>query len=213
MVRPTQPPLVGQLRDQHDVIEPVVGSFFHWVREGQGSDPAVRQTYVEFFREWVEGFHHELEEQLFDALADHAEIPMERGPVMVLRREHEAIRSLVSALESSQPGDATARLGVKLAGVLWMHIDKENSVMLPEAGERLVRSGGGDLMGRPATLAEERLRERVSVCVERWAPRDDDDLYRGDGCMACDAYGAECGGIEKEWWNSWEWDYHNSYQG
>ena len=74
MTRPTKPPLVVQIRDQHDFIETVVGSFFHWLEEGQEADPEAGETYVEFFRAWVGGFHHALEEQLFEILAERAEV-------------------------------------------------------------------------------------------------------------------------------------------
>ena len=40
------------------------------------------------------------------------------------------------------------------------------------------------------------VREAVEPLVVRWTPLEDDDLYRGDGCMACSAYGETCGGIE-----------------
>lgn len=213
MSRPTQPPLVKQLRDQHDVIESVVGSLYHWAMAGQETEPRAREIFLGFFRTWVNGFHHELEENLFEALADKAEIPADRGPLMILRQEHEAATAVLDRLLIGEPGQATQVVVIELAHILWTHIDKENSVMLPEAGERLVRNGAGDLQGREPTAEEDRVRRQALACVERWTPRDDDDLYRGDGCMVCEAYGDSCGGIEKEWWNSWEWDFHNSYQG
>ena len=213
MSRPTQPPLVGQLRDQHDVIEQVVGSLYHWALAGQDADAAARQVFVAFFHIWVHGLHHGLEEKLFSVLIDKVEIPSDRGPLLILRQEHKAALEAMNRVEHCAPGEEVAAAAVELAHIVWTHIDKENSVMLPEAGERLVRSGLNDLAGRVATADEDRIRDEALVLVEQWPPRDDDDLYRGDGCMACAAYGETCGGIEKEWWNAWEWDYHNSFQG
>ena len=46
--------------------------------------------------------------------------------------------------------------------------------------------------------------------VERFPPMDDSEIVRGDGCIACSAFAVTCGGIEKEWWNDWETEYHRS---
>jgi hypothetical protein len=29
---------------------------------------------------------------------------------------------------------------------------------------------------------------------------------RGEGCVVCPSYGDTCAGIEREWWNEWEWE-------
>jgi hemerythrin-like domain-containing protein len=205
--------LVGQIRDQHDLIESVIGSFFHWIQEGQETDPEAGATFLAFFKDWVGDFHHALEEQLFALLAERADIALDRGPVMVLREEHRKAEKLFESVARAENRGETRAFGVELCHLLWLHVDKENSVMLPEAGERLVRSGAGDVTGRAPSDADEKLRRTVLEVVERWQPWDDDDVYRGDGCMVCDAYGNVCGGIEKEWWNAWEWDYHKSFQG
>ncbi len=44
----------------------------------------------------------------------------------------------------------------------------------------------------------------------RFPPLDDPEAIRGDGCVACSAFAVTCGGIEKEWWNDWEQEYHRS---
>ncbi len=44
----------------------------------------------------------------------------------------------------------------------------------------------------------------------RFPPLDDHEAIRGDGCVACSAFAVTCGGIEKEWWNDWEHEYHRT---
>ena len=201
------PPLIRQLMAEHEVVERVVGSLFRWSLEGQEKDPGARGVYLRFFREWVAGLHHRQEEDiLFPALVDRVEVPSDRGPLRIVKDEHEVEAGLVAALEAASAGAETARVVKELAHLLWAHIDKEDSVLLYEAGERLGRAGALDLVGREATEAEDEAREAAESLVERWPPLEDDDLFRGDGCMACSAYGATCSGVEKEWWNEWEWE-------
>ncbi len=207
------PPIIGQLIAEHEVVEQVIGSLFRWALEGQDEDPGGRAAYIAFFRVWAKGHHHHQEESiLFPALVKHVEIPSDRGPLKILTEEHEREVELVALLENAEPGDPTLTVARDLAHLLWMHIDKENSVVLPEAGERLIRSGIGSLEGLTEGPEELAVREAVAPLVARWTPLEDDDLYRGDGCMACSAYGETCGGIEKEWWNAWEWEQHLSYE-
>ena len=207
------PPIIGQLIAEHEIIEQVIGSLFRWAIEGQEEDPGARGQYVTFFRVWAKGHHHHQEESiLFPALVEHVEIPPDRGPLKILTGEHEREVELVTQLENAEGGESTLKIARELAHLLWMHIDKENSVVLPEAGERLIRSGIGSLEGLAEGPDERAVREAVAPLVARWTPLEDDDLFRGDGCMACSAYGDACGGIEKEWWNAWEWEQHLSYE-
>lgn len=207
------PPIIGQLVKKLEVVERVVGSLHRWAAEGQEADPGARAAYVAFFRVWAKGSHHQHEEAiLFPALVEKAEIASDRGPLKVLTDEHEREVELVGRLETADTGEPTLAVALELAHLLWMHIDKENSVMLPEAGERLVRSGVGLLEGRTEGPEEVAVRKAVEPLVARWNPLEDDDLYRGDGCMVCSAYGDTCGGVEKEWWNAWEWEHHRAYE-
>lgn len=207
------PPIIGQLIAEHEVVERAVGSLYRWATEGQAADPGAREAYVEFFRVWAKGFHHNQEEAiLFPALIEHAEISSDRGPLKVLTDEHEREVELVDQLEGADQGEPTVVAARELAHLLWMHIDKENSVILPEAGERLIRNGIGSLEGLAEGPDEVAVRKAIERLEARWPPMEDDDLYRGDGCMACSAYGNTCGGIEKEWWNAWEWEHHRNYE-
>jgi len=205
--------IIRQLRAEHEVVERMAGALFRWAREGQEVEPEARQVFVDFFRLWVGGLHHDQEEAiLFRALVDRAEVPADRGPLMVISREHEEGQRLVAALAEADAGAETSAVATQLSGLLLVHIDKENSVLLPEAAERLVRGGVAELSGRPESSDETRVRGAAEQLARRWPPLDDPDLFRGDGCMACSAFGDTCDGIEREWWNPWEWEHHRSMQ-
>ena len=83
-------------------------------------------------------------------------------------------------------------------------------MLFPEARQRLIRGGVATLEGRPPTSEEEEARKLGEQLTERFPPLDDQEAIRGDGCVACSAFAVTCGGIEKEWWNTWETEYHRS---
>ncbi len=93
-----------------------------------------------------------------------------------------------------------------------VHIDKENSVLLPEESQRLLRHGVVELAADAEDDDERRVRRVAEDLVKVWTPLDDDDLFRSDGCMACAAFCDTCDGIEREWWNAWELAHHRSMQ-
>ena len=67
-----------------------------------------------------------------------------------------------------------------------------------------------DAHGTPVMLRARELDMEPEQLVERFPPLEDDEVFRGDGCVACSAFAVTCGGIEKEWWNDWESEYHRS---
>lgn len=208
------PRIIAQLLAEHEVVDRVTGSLFRWAVEGQADAPEARAVYAAFFRDWVSGFHHRHEEEvLFAALVSRADIPPDRGPLKVLGDEHHDVPQLIDAFELADPGAPTLAAVRALAHLLWAHLDKENSVFLPEAGERLVRNGVAGLEGVTEDDRLGAVRGDAERLVERWPPLEDDEMFRGDGCMVCSAYGDRCGGIEKEWWNEWEWEHHRSFKG
>lgn len=88
---------------------------------------------------------------------------------------------------------------------LWHHIDAENSVLLPESESRLLKVGVRELPSRPPTAEESAARDEGLALLERYPETSDMDAFRGDGCVACPAFGRECEGFEREWWNEHEW--------
>jgi hemerythrin-like domain-containing protein len=199
---------VDLLHRQHDVIDRAAGSLLAWATHGQKEHPADREVYVGFFRDWVFEHHHRLEEEvLFPALAEHAEVPPDRGPIGVIRLEHERHRMAVETLAEAVPGPTTTAVARAFVHALWEHLDKERSVELPEAARRLGRHGVTALDAPPDVPEPP---TALHDAVRRHPPMDDEAVVRGDGCIMCSAFGDQCHGLETEWWSVWEWQHHKS---
>jgi len=208
--------LLEDLRAEHTLIEQVVGSLRTFVDRrlaGQG-DPADGARFMAFFRRYAGDFHHDKEEAvLFQALSGQAEVPADRGPLAALTGEHRRMGDLLDALEPllGAPLAEAERarlqaLAVDYSHSLWRHIDAENSVLFPEARERLRRFHVRDLPSRPMTEAEAAAREAGLALTALYPPLQDLGVHRGDGCVACPSYGTTCDGIEREWWTELEWE-------
>ena len=209
--------LLDTLQAEHELIDRVLGSFRAYVdRLADGTaDPDDGRRFAAFFDAFAGRFHHDREERvLFRALVDDAELPADRGPVYALGREHaemEAwLREMTPLLERrTLPGDDLARLRaqvVRYSRALWRHIDAENSVLFPQAGERLNRCGVRELADRPPTGPEAAARDGAAALLARYPPVEDAVLARGDGCFLCPAHGDTCDGPEAERWTELEWE-------
>lgn len=207
--------LFDALEDEHRLVDALAGSLVCCagrLERGEGSASQVGE-FVHVLREFVGGFHHRREEEiLFAALVEHAEVPAHRGPIPILADEHREAAALVDELERSAASgaDEAAVVARRLAAHLWEHVDKEHSVIFPEARRRLVRGGRPRVEDRPPAPAEAAARRLAEELVERFPPEEDPDVMRGDGCIACSAFAVTCGGIEKEWWNDWEMAHYRS---
>jgi hemerythrin-like domain-containing protein len=206
--------LFEQFDEEHRLIDQVAGSLFRFSEVAAAGGATVDDIadFVRFFRVFVTGYHHDREEHsLFPVLVERAEVPADRGPLPAIEADHRDAVKLVSELEENA-GDlrAAADSARRLAHHLWEHVDKEDSVLFPESFDRLRRNGVTVLEGRGPAPDEEAARELGERLVERFPPMDDPEIVRGDGCIACSAFAVTCGGIEKEWWNDWEAEYHRS---
>lgn len=200
--------LIDELRAEHTLIDRVLGSLRTWVE--LGGDATDGPAFVRFFRRFAGEFHHAREEDtLFVALHREVELPLQRGPLQVLTAEHRELAAVLDALEpllhAAERGPRMTALATEYSRGLWHHLDAENSVMLPEAEERLRAKNVRELEGRAPTEAELAARaegERLAARYEAWR----DDGLRGEGCIMCPAYGERCRGLEREWWSDAEWD-------
>ncbi len=209
--------LIDELVAEHVLIDQVLGSFRAYV-EGRCAgavDPADGAGYLRFFRQFAGHYHHAREEDiLFAALVERAELPGDRGPIATMTADHARLAGLLDRLEPllTAPGldaDRTAelrRLALAYSHQLWHHIDAENSVILPESETRLRRHHLRELTTRPPDSAELAAREEGESLLARHPPLHDRDILRGDGCVHCPAFGDSCRGLEREWWNQWEWE-------
>ena len=200
--------LIDRLEAEHRLIDAVAGSLLAWAK--QGGPPADLERYLTFLRNFVREVHHRREEEvLFPALVEHAEVPGDRGPLAVLRREHHELDALLAAVEA--PGDRSLPEAVTaIVHHIWEHIDKESSVLLPAARRRLVRSGIRELPDSPETASETEARSAGEALVAARPPVDDPELVRSEGCVGCAAFAYACHGLEAEWWNELEWGHYRS---
>jgi hemerythrin-like domain-containing protein len=202
--------LLDELAEEHRLIDDVAGSLLAWSREG-GVDPAELDRYLGFFRRFVRAYHHEREERvLFLALMEEGEVPGDRGPIPVLVDEHRELDRLLTEVETAGSRGAREQSVTSLVHHLWEHLDKERSVLLPEARKRLRRSGIRALEGRAPDAAEAAARRDGEALVAARPPVDDPDIVRGDGCICCGAFASACHGIEAEWWTAHEWRHHRA---
>lgn len=200
--------LIEEFRAEHERIERVLGALRTWASRLVAGDaaPEDRAHFAAFFRTFAGAFHHEREEHvLVPALTQGASLPEDRGPVAVLLDDHAKMASLQERLWSETDPVRTRQLATEFSHVLWQHIDMENHVLFPEAEAQLRRAGTRDLAGRGATPAEEAAAVLGARLAEVYPPGPPDAI-RGDGCVMCHAYGDRCRGIEREWWNEWEWE-------
>jgi hemerythrin-like domain-containing protein len=209
--------LIQDLRSEHDLIEQVLGSLRAFVTlrlEGQGN-PVDGLRFMAFFRRYAGDFHHDKEETvLFRALAEKAELPADRGPLLALTDQHRHISRLLDELEARLGAPLTTDIARQLLQAsavdysrsLWRHIDAENSVLFPEGEERLRRSHVPELPSRPMTEEERDAHAEGLALVTAYPPQHDPEVHRGDGCIACPSYGTTCEGLEKEWWTELDWE-------
>ena len=206
--------LFDEFKAEHLLVDRVAGSLIRFAEMTAGGESSEEDVadFVEFFRVFVAGYHHEREEQtLFPVLVERAEVPADRGPLPSIEADHRAAAILVDELEEAGGNrERLASAARRLAHHLWEHVDKEDSVLFPESFERLRRNGVTLLEGRESTAEEEAARGLGEQLTVRFPPLDDPEVVRGDGCVACSAFGETCGGIETEWWNTWEHEYHRS---
>jgi hemerythrin-like domain-containing protein len=206
---------LDDLRREHDLIERVAVSFRAFVRRDD-CDAADARQYLRFFTLYAGDWHHEREEKvLFPSLEHDLQLPAppDHGPIFVLLDDHIRMAGMLSDLRA-MCGQGVKFDGPRFRGIaleytqeLLLHIDAENSVLFPECEDRLRRAAIAPLHSRELTRDEEEARAAGEAMAERYpGALNDTDLTRGDGCALCRAYGVTCSGIEREWWNDWEWE-------
>ena len=126
----------------------------------------------------------------------------------ILVAEHESVPPILDELTAAGACAESESAARRLAAEIWQHLDKEETVLLPEAERRLIDGGVRELEGPPASDEVETARVLGLELIRKLPPMDDPDLIRGDGCIPCAAFGDTCHGIETEWWSDWEMEHH-----
>lgn len=205
--------LLDRLAEDHRLEDRLTGSLFAWQKAHRRGE-AEREDLLAVLAsvgEWTER-HHRREEVLFVALVELAEVPDGRGPLPVLRDEHERLDGELESLQERAGDPAAEPAGLADAVARhcrdrWEHLDKEEGVLLPESAQRLRREGvrALDVPDGLGHGEEARLIEVLEAFVERYPPADDPEVVRGEGCVVCREFAERCSGIEHEWWTAWEW--------
>lgn len=208
--------LLDALRTEHLLIESVVGSLATFVaRRTRGeAEAADGHGYLRFFRVFANGYHHAREEDvLFPALVTEVGLPRETGPVASFLLQHHEMGVLLDRMAPLLTGpldkersETLDQLSTSYRHALLLHIDAENSVLLPESESRLHRAGVAELPDRPPSPEEREAAEEGERLARLHPPRHDPDALRGEGCAICPSMGTTCGGLEREWWNEFEWE-------
>jgi hemerythrin-like domain-containing protein len=203
--------LTEELVTEHALIERVVLSLYAFASacEAGTAKPRDGFGYLRFFRVFADGYHHAREEAaLFRALVDETGVPADRGPLRVLVGDHRAMAGILAELEAlllREAGPELKSVAERFARSLLHHIDAENSVVFPEAELRFRRTSTV-VEGRAPTAEELAARAEGEALATRFEPTVIHGIARGDGCVACSAYGVSCDGIEREWWSELEWE-------
>ena len=210
--------LIAELRAEHALIEQVLGSLRTYVlRRASGAPESSGDgdAFVRFFQCFSGTFHHGREEEvLLPALIADAELPPGSGPAVALVDQHHAMERMLEEMvpllrrEKTPSGgdERLVELATDYSRMLWRHIDAENSVLFPEGEQRLQRSGVGELPSRPMSGEEATARSEGERLVKVYPATYDPGAIRGEGCVICPSHGTLCEGVEREWWNDWEWE-------
>lgn len=200
--------LLDDLRREHERIDAVLGSLRTWARcFAAGEAPlSNRDAFLTFFSVYAGAFHHEREEELLlPALARSAGLAADRGPIAVILEDHRVMAELLRAIATTSDPVLLQEAALRYSHALWQHIDVENSILFPESEDRLRRTGVRELDARAITPMEQAAAATGDALIAQYPPIEP-DLTRGDGCVMCHAYGDTCRGLEREWWNEWEWE-------
>lgn len=127
------------LTEEHEVILRALAILERLGQRLEAGGPVERdqlEWLIDFFRTFADHCHHGKEEQhLFPALERHG-VPTANGPLGVMRQEHEEGRALIRTIAAGDDVEVAAAIR-RYVPLLRAHIDKENSVLFPLAGQIL----------------------------------------------------------------------------
>jgi hemerythrin-like domain-containing protein len=209
--------LINELKAEHDLIDKVAASMRTWVNRLLQHEAPVAdgRKFMQFLDVYASGRHHAREEQiLFPRVWNELALRADSAPVTVLVGAHHEIAALLDCMKFLLRKDVLSRnelgeletLAIRYTRTLWSHIDSENSVLFPELETRLLHAGIHELPTPAMRRDEEDAAVLGEALVHAYPPSEDTNLVRGEGCAMCPAYMESCRGIEREWWNEWEWE-------
>ena len=140
------------LMEEHELILSVLDALEQGARklsEGSAVPPQFFLDATDFIRNFADGCHHRKEEGvLFTTMVAHG-FPEQHGPIAVMLAEHEQGRDFThdmgeaaQKLAAGDPGarDAVVRAALGYVSLLRSHIQKENQILFPMAGNFIPES-------------------------------------------------------------------------
>ena len=220
--------IVDRLMEEHRLIEKAVGSFVTFTRayENKKTNLKPLKDYAEFFRDYIDSYHHGKEEEFLMPAFVTNEIALDSPPIQMIYDEHNANKEIINSLVELSKKDnlETTELekmkayALSYCAGIWEHIDKEDSVLFEEVKSRF--SGGlKKELDVKLDIFEKnnsdklKFEEIMNALFKEFPPIEDLlEVQRGDGCTSCRHFGDGCEGIEKEWWTEEEWEtFHGRY--
>ncbi len=147
------------LYEEHRIIMTVLECLTKIIAEAEETgrlNAEAANTAITFFREFADGCHHAKEEdRLFIAMQE-AGLPSSGGPIAVMLTEHDAgrhfVRGMARSVERAADGDSGAiteftQNARDFIALLTAHIQKEDQVLFPMAGQVIAPSAADDLLG------------------------------------------------------------------
>lgn len=171
---------IARLVAEHDIIERglhLLEKAVAQIESGQSVPDDFSKWAPRFFRQFAGQCHHAKEEDLLFPLLKERGIPEEGGPIGCMLQEHEAGRECVRRMrEASEadPFDGTkfAAAAKEFIPLLRQHIDKENNILYPMAGNVLSEVDDANLTHKFSNVEQERdldgMNERYDAEVARW---------------------------------------------
>ncbi len=148
---------------------------------------------VDFFRNFADGCHHAKEEDRLFIVMQENGIPREGGPIGVMLMEHDDgrrfVRGMAGSVQQASEGDEAAidKFGENardFIALLKGHIDKEDQVLFPMAGQVLNEQVAATLLSDFHTIEESAGGERHAkylgvannLCAQYGVPPMDESL-------------------------------------
>jgi DUF438 domain-containing protein len=141
--------------DDHQAAEKVIAALERAFSAGAGPAPALIGAAIDFFTQYLEGCHHQKEEQFLFPRLEARGLPRQGGPLAVMLVEHDKNRALLAEFErlgtQYVAGETTQlqplkQVFVEYAELMKQHFWKENDILYPMGLRALAPPDGVELI-------------------------------------------------------------------
>ncbi len=131
------------LMDDHRAAEKVIAALERGFENSEGPEPQLIGGAVDFFTNYLEGCHHQKEEQHLFPLLEQRGLPRHGGPLSVMLMEHEQNRKLLAEFRPYSKGDRSELAELRqifqsYSELMKQHFWKENDTLYPMGQQRLL---------------------------------------------------------------------------